>query len=29
MALLNRKILFVHINKSCGGIITDNLKKME
>lgn len=27
MALLNRKILFVHINKSCGGIITKNLAK--
>lgn len=26
MALLNKKILFVHINKSCGGIITDNFK---
>lgn len=27
MSLLNRKILFVHINKSCGGIITNNLNK--
>lgn len=27
MALLNRKILFVHINKSCGDIITDNFKQ--
>lgn len=27
MALLNRKTLFVHINKSCGGIITDNFKQ--
>jgi len=26
MALLNKKILFVHINKSCGGVITDNFK---
>ena len=28
MSLLNRKILFVHINKSCGGIITQSFKKM-
>lgn len=27
MSLLNRKILFVHINKSCGGIITENFKQ--
>ena len=27
MALLNKKILFVHINKSFGGIITDNFKQ--
>ena len=27
MSLLNRKILFVHINKSCGGVITDNFSK--
>lgn len=27
MSLLNRKTLFVHINKSCGGIITDNFSK--
>lgn len=27
MALLNKKILFIHINKSCGGIITDNFGK--
>lgn len=27
MALFNRKYLFVHINKSCGGIITTNLEK--
>jgi FkbM family methyltransferase len=27
MSLLNRKYLFVHINKSCGGVITNNLKK--
>lgn len=27
MSLLNRKLLFVHINKSCGGIITYNFSK--
>lgn len=27
MSLLNRQILFVHINKSCGGVITNNFKK--
>ena len=27
MSLLNRKILFIHINKSCGGIVTDNFEK--
>jgi hypothetical protein len=27
MSLLNNKYLFVHINKSCGGIITKNFKK--
>lgn len=25
--MLNRKILFVHINKSCGGVITKNFSK--
>lgn len=27
MPLLDRKYLFVHINKSCGGVITTNFKK--
>lgn len=27
MSLLNKKILFVHINKSCGGVITKNFSK--
>ena len=27
MSLLNNKFLFVHINKSGGGVITDNMKK--
>jgi len=26
MSLLNKKILFVHINKSCGGVITTNFQ---
>ncbi len=27
MALLNKKYMFVHINKSGGGLITDNMAK--
>ena len=27
MSLLNRTYLFVHINKSCGGVITNNFEK--
>lgn len=27
MSLLNDKFLFVHINKSGGGVITNNMKK--
>tara|TARA_B100000674_G_C37584777_1_gene798010 strand:- start:70 stop:699 length:630 start_codon:yes stop_codon:yes gene_type:complete len=27
MSLLNKKILFVHINKSCGGVIVENFYK--
>ena len=29
MSLLNNKFLFVHINKSGGGVVTNNMKKME
>lgn len=27
MSLLNNKFLFVHINKSGGGVVTNNMKK--